>query len=205
MNNQRNHTIDIMRGIAIFLVVFGHVTYITELRTYIWGFHMPLFFFISGLLFRREKFGGFVEFAKSRVKSIVLPFAIFYLVTFAYWVLIERNTRGADVSIGSQLLGLVYGTYDMRYMMFNGALWFLPCLFSMEMLYWFVSKCTKPAGLTVILVACYAIGLCLTTYTPWLPWGLCAAFVGVVYYGIGDLCKPLVSYRTNLNGGGITL
>lgn len=202
MNKERNHTIDILRGIAIFLVVFGHVTHLPEVRTYIWGFHIPIFFFISGLLFRKEKFAKFTDFLKSRFKNIVLPYAIFYLATLVYWILIERHSRGADVSIGSQLIGLVYGTYDMRYMMFNGALWFIPCLFSMEMLYWFVSKCSKRIYLIGVLICFYIIGLVLKDNAPWLPWGLCAAFIGIVFYGIGDMCKPIVLTNKIRFGGG---
>ena len=196
MNKDRNHTIDILRGIAIFLVVFGHVTHLPEIRIYIWGFHIPIFFFISGLLFRREKFEKFTDFLKSRLKNIVLPYVIFYLATLVYWILIERHSRGADVPVGSQLIGLVYGTYDMRYMMFNGALWFIPCLFSMEMLYWFVSKCSKRIYLIGVLICFYIIGLVLKDNTPWLPWGLCAAFIG-----IGDMCK-LIVLSNNIKFGG---
>lgn len=202
MKKERNHTIDILRGIAIFWVVFGHVTHLPELRTYIWGFHIPIFFFISGLLFRKEKFDKFTDFLKSRLKNIVLPYAIFYLATLVYWILIERHSRGADVSVESQLIGLVYGTYDMRYMMFNGALWFIPCLFSMEMLYWFVSKCSKRIYLIGVLICFYIIGLVLKDNAPWLPWGLCAAFIGIVFYGIGDMCKLIVLSNNIKFGGG---
>ena len=201
MNKERNHIIDILRGIAIFLVVFGHVTHLPEMRTYIWGFHIPIFFFISGLLFRKEKFEKFTDFLKSRLKNIVLPYAIFYLATLVYWILIERHSRGADVSVESQLIGLVYGTYDMRYMMFNGALWFIPCLFSMEMLYWFVSKNSKRIYLIGVLICFYIIGLVLKDYVPWLPWGLCAAFIGIVFYGMGDMCK-LIVLSNNIKFGG---
>lgn len=40
---KRNPTIDILRGIAIFLVVFGHISHIGWTKTYIWGFHIPIF------------------------------------------------------------------------------------------------------------------------------------------------------------------
>ena len=36
------------------------------------------------------------------------------------------------------------------------------------------------------------IGLVLKDNAPWLPWGLCAAFIGIVFYGIGDMCKLIV-------------
>lgn len=51
MNNRISY-IDILKGFGIFFVVFGHVTHIGELRDYIWNFHMPLFFFVSGFLYK---------------------------------------------------------------------------------------------------------------------------------------------------------
>lgn len=198
---ERIHTIDLLRGIAIFLVVFGHITHIQTLRTYIWGWHIPIFFFISGFLFKRQKFACFCDFFKSRIKSIVLPYVVFYLVTLVYWILIERHSRGVDVSIDSQLMGLVYGTYDLRYMMFNGALWFIPCLFSIEILYWFISKCINRVCRFGVLIICYAVGLYLINRVPWLPWGVCAAFIGVVFYGLGDFFKPLLIGKTAISLG----
>ena len=55
MNKERNHTIDILRGIAIFLVVFGHVTHLPEVRTYIWGFHIPIFLLYIGIAFSERE------------------------------------------------------------------------------------------------------------------------------------------------------
>lgn len=46
---QRDHSMDVLRGIAIFFVIFGHITHIFDIRTYIWGFHMPLFFGCLGI------------------------------------------------------------------------------------------------------------------------------------------------------------
>ena len=35
-----------------------------------------------------------------------------------------------------------------------------------------------------------------------MPWGLCAAFIGIVFYGIGDMCKPIVlSNKVQFWGG----
>lgn len=48
----RNQAIDIAKGVGIFLVVYGHTIKGTEFRTFLYAFHMPLFFVISGLFFR---------------------------------------------------------------------------------------------------------------------------------------------------------
>ena len=47
--SQRDITIDIAKGIGIFLVVLGHVPIPMWLVTPIYMFHMPLFFFLSGM------------------------------------------------------------------------------------------------------------------------------------------------------------
>lgn len=41
--------IDVLRGIAMFLVVYGHTSQNAEIKKYIYAFHMPLFFIISGM------------------------------------------------------------------------------------------------------------------------------------------------------------
>ena len=48
---ERKKYIDILKGIGIFYVILGHVTHTSFLFRYIYSFHMPLFFFISGMLF----------------------------------------------------------------------------------------------------------------------------------------------------------
>jgi fucose 4-O-acetylase-like acetyltransferase len=57
MNTRLQHT-DIAKGIGILLVVFGHNSIVVdekrELFNVMYSFHMPLFFFLSGLFFNAE-------------------------------------------------------------------------------------------------------------------------------------------------------
>ena len=78
---ERNRILDILKGFGIFFVVFGHIVHIGEFRTYIWGFHMPLFFLISGLLYNNEKYkNNFILLFKSRFASLALPYVLFYII-----------------------------------------------------------------------------------------------------------------------------
>ncbi|MEG1180193.1 MAG: acyltransferase family protein [Oscillospiraceae bacterium] len=55
INNTRNIEMDLLKGVAILLVVFGHVISSESiLFRYINTFHMPLFFFISGFFAYRS-------------------------------------------------------------------------------------------------------------------------------------------------------
>ena len=42
---------DIAKGIGIILVMFAHVTLPITLEKFIYSFHVPLFFFLSGYFF----------------------------------------------------------------------------------------------------------------------------------------------------------
>jgi fucose 4-O-acetylase-like acetyltransferase len=181
-----NH-IDILRGIAICFMVFGHVIHVPELRTYIYGFHMPLFFFISGILFKPENYENFKQFFVKKFKALILPYCIFYLITFLYWFLIERRIRGTELSPVNQLLGLFYGKHNIKYSNFNEALWFLPCLFTTESLYFFINHINSKWRKLCTCFACYIVGCILIEQNiTWLPWGINAALIACIFYGFGN-------------------
>lgn len=186
----RDRTIDTLRGLAILLVILGHITHISVLRNYIWGFHIPLFFFISGYLFQKDRYSTLKSFCKAQTRRIVLPYVFFYLVTIIYWIIVERRVRGEEYTIISQFVGLPYGTYSMEYMMFNGALWFLPALCTIEILYWSISRYFD-AKKALFLSLCFGIlGIYYSNNLNWLPWGGNAALIGCSFYALGVYSKP---------------
>lgn len=188
----RNRIIDIAKGIAIFLVIFGHITHIPEIRQYIWSFHIPLFFFISGILIKPNKCQNFTRYLGKKSIQLLIPYLIFYIVTFLYWLILEKNTRGAELAWWSQIIGLFYGTYNLQYMYFNGALWFIPCLFSMEILYWFIAKNTRWRIRIALLIILCLTGIYASPYLSRLPFGINAAMIGLVFLGIGNMLGPQI-------------
>ena len=65
--NGRIRWVDIAKGIGIFLVVLGHCQITENVLTLITTFHMPLFFFLAGYVFRPERYSSFSVFFKARV------------------------------------------------------------------------------------------------------------------------------------------
>lgn len=49
---ERNRTFDIMKGIGILSVILGHMDVAPFWRTFIFSFHMPLFFILAGYFYR---------------------------------------------------------------------------------------------------------------------------------------------------------
>ena len=121
-HDSRLLTIDVARGIGILLVVLGHNTVFREsghgLYEAIYLFHMPLFFFVSGVTFRLTSPG---EALKKRARALLVP----YFMMGAIAVLLAAQS-GEIVRVFDELRGVLYGTgHTIRFV----PLWFLPCLF----------------------------------------------------------------------------
>lgn len=83
MQNNRDVTIDVVRGLAMITVVMGHSGFAYTDMIYL--FHMPLFFIISGYLSAPEcQYSSKKEFGKKlwrRFKRLYVPY-VFYTVLF---------------------------------------------------------------------------------------------------------------------------
>lgn len=66
--------LDIAKGIGIICVIIGHtVEHGSFLFNVIFSFHMPLFFIVSGILFRKNEKSQFV---KKKFRSLIVPYAV---------------------------------------------------------------------------------------------------------------------------------
>ena len=71
----------------------------------------------------------------------------------------------------------------------QGAAWFIPCLFSMELMYWFIAKIKDKKILIGILAITHICGIIFREWIGWLPFGLCASMIGILFYGAGHLLR----------------
>lgn len=115
-------TIDVARGIGILLVVLGHNAVFREsshaLYEAIYLFHMPLFFFVSGVTFRLASPG---ETLRKRARALLVPY--FMMGAVALLLTAQSGDSGRMIE---ELRGVLYGTgHTIRFV----PLWFLPCLF----------------------------------------------------------------------------
>lgn len=96
-SNQRNYLIDNIRGVAIFLVVWGHSIqflggnefdfFENKVFAVLYSFHMPLFMFVSGYLFTNTpKKRRTYEILKSKFHELVIPIIIWSAIfTIAFY------------------------------------------------------------------------------------------------------------------------
>lgn len=116
---KRVQWVDWCKGIGILLVLLGHTLRTDVSLVYVYGFHMPLFFFLSGLVCNEKKY-NWKSFLKSRFNTLIIPYIVFYLLTWLYWLFIERSVRPIDLSWWQPLVGMVYGAQWHGLMDHNG-------------------------------------------------------------------------------------
>lgn len=165
MPKKRLDYLDMAKGVGIFLVVLGHIEYVSEsTMRWIYSFHMPLFFVIGGILaYKKEPTGDFALKAqwKRRAKGILVPYASFSLMmlTMRAFECVLQPERITGRELLRQLVEAVTG-YGIH------TLWFLPAYFLSGVLFSLLlfKLRGKPGniwrtGLFVFLFAALAMGL----------------------------------------------
>lgn len=180
--------IDGCKGLAILLVVLGHTMRTDLSLVYIYGFHMPLFFFLSGLVCNEKKY-TWSYFLKSRFNTLVIPYFAFYLITWSYWLFVERSFRPLGMEWWQPLIGMVYGAQWHGYMSHNGILWFLPCLFMTEVLFYAVKKLPQTWMQLLSVVVLASVGFLFKIN---LPWCINIACVSLQFFFVGNLLRKVL-------------
>lgn len=102
LTKKRLNYIDSIKGFGIWLVVLGHLLDPGNyLKSYIYGFHMPLFFSVYGMTYKCP------ESVSSLAKRIIKRF-FSYGVTYFIWALIycQFNIRNFCLLCGEQMIHL---------------------------------------------------------------------------------------------------
>ena len=74
----RNKSIDALKGVGIILMVLGHMHYSALFEKFVFGFHMPLFFCVSGYLYKKPF--SLKKYTVRKVQSLLVPYVSFGLL-----------------------------------------------------------------------------------------------------------------------------
>src|SRR5471032_3071062 len=188
MSTERNPEIDLFRGLGILLVVLGHTAGLPEeVHRYVYSFHMPAFFFLSGYLFQIDKAQRSPgSFTNGKFQRLIIPAWCMGAVCglgFIAKLLLHRLTLTA-------FLGLAWGTAvgfpraDGNFL--STPLWFLFCLFSLETtaacLARFIGKAMVP-----VLMMIGVVGIVESARLPFVPFDLDIATSAAFFFAIGHI------------------
>jgi acyltransferase len=133
----RTRWIDAAKGLGILLIVVGHIWSTvtpTLAYIYIYAFHVPLFFFVSGVTLRPGA-GSLVSVVAKKVRTLLVPYLWYSLLGYLFYLAgyLLAQHRGIhipqfDHGLWAPLMGILYGTIGEGRLV-NGPLWFVVALF----------------------------------------------------------------------------
>lgn len=132
---KRNELIDILKGIAICLIVLGHTSFVG--KTYIYLFHVAVFIIASGMFYNGKKIttlNELIEFIKKKLLRLYVPYVIINIIylslnnilldTHIYSIETHNYYNLTDYGINIVKILLFRGVTEL-----GGATWFLHLLF----------------------------------------------------------------------------
>lgn len=191
---QRLTHVDTMKAIGIVLVVVGHSPGLSPwIKDLIYSFHMPLFFFASGLLLSEQRLTITCRQNLSRLwKGLGIPYLFFFAVSYLYWLptheLAARAARYEGIRWWEPVIGVAIGNGDALFV--NVVLWFFTCLFTTSVIFFWARKHFS-AALLLVVFNLIALAFTLIYDRSWqrLPWGLDNAIVALAFYSAGHFFR----------------
>lgn len=193
VKKERIEWIDICKFISMILVVALHYGVPSAISKYCHYFHMPVFFFLSGMVFNSKKYTA-KELICNRYRTILIPYFIFGIASFIFWELVYF-IKDSYWTIGMTdfLKCFLWDCTNPIPNLWGGVQWFLPALFFTELLYLLCSKLNKRLRM-IAVIGCFAIGSTIGHFgAENIPWGLAPAFLMITFFYCGNQAKKIES------------
>lgn len=211
---QRLNWIDWAKAIAITFVVFGHIPEErgSFLVNYIVQFHMPLFFFISGYLTKKEYFGKATM--TKYWHTLIVPYLCYNILFYPYWVvrhLIDCPDAGWYDFV-KPIIGTLLLQHETPYFeSLNGVTWFIAALLVMKVIFALCNRLKHGNRVIVALATACAVfhvfndQLRFITDLPPVGFTKCLPF-----FFLGYLCKskgilPIARQKNDLLLGALCI
>lgn len=198
--DSRNRLISFMQAFGIILVVAGHSTFqlghaghVPSICRWLYTFHMPLFFFISGYLLKYSNTRKGIQlsdmpvFGKSgfitgKVRRLLVPYVIISSVAFIPKTMMSAIAlRPVGMSVWSYLGMLLYPHTNVI-----GYFWFLPSLFLIFCFTLLAAKTKVNTNDSLLIICLIAVSI-VNPGTGFL--GLDSALYNSVFFAAGYMFR----------------
>ncbi|MBR2695983.1 MAG: acyltransferase family protein [Parasporobacterium sp.] len=212
---EREGWIDAAKAIAMLFIILGHVG-IPEgdgfSFQFVHGFHLVVFFLLSGYTFRTGPLSN--EYLSQKFRRLMTPYfitCVFVLILDVFYELFlngNHSIQAVTASIGADLLRTFYGSGSFTEIVTGldtgariGAIWFLPALFFALLIFRFLSSKIRDNKILGIVSAIVALAGNITARFIWLPFSVQSGLFAVFFLWLGftikknDLLKKLKWYH----------
>lgn len=186
-SEKREGWIDVAKGIGILTVVFGHSGDST-LVPYLYWFHMPLFFIISGYLHKQpQTLDGVLNYNLKRTVQLLVPYVSFYLlILFIQKVGLHQSMTITMNDLEQLLLGgqRLDGSF--------GPFWFITTLYLTQVVFSFLLRAKNNKLIFLVIIAFYMLSFLDSStalFSKDVIWNANVTLIAIVYYYVGYLLK----------------
>lgn len=145
---KRINWIDVSKAIGIYLIYLGHFTKKAgQAYSFVFAFHVPLFFFLSGCSETFNKEEKLIKNIKKNFISILFPALIFALLSLILNALYNNfGIYEVRLSLDEIKRGIIRNTFCAQ------SLWFFSCLFVIKCLFSVIKKFKSKIILFIISI-----------------------------------------------------
>ncbi len=209
---KRIEWIDILRCLGMWFVVIGHMT--TEstpdsLRFFIYSFHMPLFFMISGASYylqTKSREYSFKETLASKSRALLWPYLTLNIIAMFIWVLNFKILSHNDATLLEKIMGIIYSN-EIIVKGPTNATWFIPTLFLTTVAFYLVKRWSKGDDrfliLMILALGALGYGASMRPKKFHTPWHFEVVPMALVMFLLGYLCLKHLDAITAFLGGGL--
>lgn len=208
MEKKRMDYVDIARGLAILLVIFGHVKY--EYVPFCGSVHISVFFLLSGYLYQFGKddksLPSFGSLVSKRTKRLLIPYFIYSAVLYLKYLAKLVLSHGTVKEAINAALGCIYSSSIIfknvapednfsGFVFGNGPLWFLTamvvsCVVFYALTYFVLKNQFHLGKIVALMLALCAATWALCRFLPiYLPWTAEMALIGTVFMFLGAIAR----------------
>lgn len=190
--SRRYAWVDYAKGIAIIFVIYRHVIYgllytganinevMMDANEMMYGFRMPLFFFLAGLFFTSslQKRGG-RNFLITKINTLLYPYLLWCLIQTTLQIIFSEYTNH-KLTVANYLDILIHPRSMLQQ-------WYLIALFNVSILYLFMHSVLKLKAVAQIIIGLILMGF--RSYAGDISI-ISDVMVYYVFFGIGQLAAP---------------
>ncbi len=189
--------LDVAKAISISMVILGHCiirmgnsSYLAWLNVVIYSFHMPVFFFVSGFYFKSEE--PLKIFLIKKIRTLLVPYVFFCGISFVCNLILAFSQGTAIEYLSSfcetrKIIMTIFFSRESAFAEF----WFLPVLFSTEIIGYCLIRWIKKRWITISV----AVAMMLFSYYVMkdlsLPFGISEAFLCIPFLLGGFVAKNM--------------
>jgi fucose 4-O-acetylase-like acetyltransferase len=188
---ERQGFIDQLKAISIFFIVYGHNDYDSVFAQYLTTIRLPLFFVVSGYLSKDKV--NITELLAKLTRRLLIPYFLISLFLYFIWFFVERPyfQEPNEYDPLKNFIGIFYAQGGKEYMAWGIPMWYLPALFSISMIDFFVSRLPFNYRFIPTMLLPLVGTIIYKALGFHLPWSLDNAMVVYFFYFFGTYIRRI--------------